>query len=71
MDPEATMFTEMSDKARQILYILIYMWSLKISKELTEKEIRFEVTGGEGYREGEFEEGGQKPEPSSYKINKY
>lgn len=47
------------------------MWSLKISKELTEKEIRFEVTGGEGYREGEFEEGGQKPEPSSYKINKY
>ena len=37
----------------------------------SEKEIRFVVTKGMGLGEGELEEGGQKVQTSSYKINKY
>ena len=36
-----------------------------------EKEIRFVVTSSRGWGEGELDEGSQKAQTSSYKINKY
>ena len=38
--------------------------------KLIEKEIRFVVTRCVGYGEGELDEGGQKVQTSSFKINK-
>lgn len=35
-----------------------------------QKEIRFLVTTGGGWGQGELDEGGQKPQTSSYKIKK-
>lgn len=36
-----------------------------------EKEIRLVLTRGKGWWDGELDEGGQKVQISSYKINKY
>ena len=36
---------------------------------MMEKEIIFGVTRGRGWGEGELDEGGQKVQTSSYKIN--
>lgn len=38
--------------------------------ELIEHEIRYAVTRGRGWEEGELEEGGQKVQTNSSKINK-
>ena len=44
---------------------------LYFRNKLIEKEIIFVVTRGGDCGEGELEEGGQKVQTSSYKINKY
>ena len=43
----------------------------KQNKQLIEKGIRFVVTRGGAWGEGEFDEGSQKVQTSSNKINKY
>lgn len=52
-----------------------YMWNLKKRKKyptkLTEKEVWFVVTTGEGWGEEKLEEGGQKVQTFSYKIDKH
>ena len=54
-----------SDRERQILYDLTYMWNLRKKKKLIEKEIRFVATRGEegGLRGQELDESGQKLHP--------
>ena len=53
-----------SNRERQILYDLTYMWNLKQKQknQLIQKEIKFAVTRG-GNRE--LDEGGQKVQTSS------
>ena len=44
---------------------------LYLKNKLIEKEIKLVATRGRGWRDGELNEGGQKVQTSSYKINKY
>ena len=64
-----------SDRERQILYDLTYMWDLrnknKKQSKLIEKGIRLVVTSGRGLGEGELQDSGQKIQTASYKVNKY
>ena len=62
-----------SDRERQILYDLTYMWNLRKKKKLIEKEIRFvAIRGRDGGGGGkELEKGGQKVQISNHKIHKY
>ena len=64
----------MSERERQILYDLTYMWNLKKQNKtkhktkLTDKEVRFAVTRGERIGKTRvLEKGGQKVKTSSYK----
>ena len=61
-----------SNGERQIVYDLTYLWNLiKKNKnaKLVEKEIRYVITRGK--LGSGLEEGGQKVQTSSYKMNKY
>ena len=53
--------------------IMLYInYTLKSTKQTnSQKKIRFLVTSGGGLGEGELDEGVQKVQTSSYKINKY
>ena len=44
---------------------------LYFRNKLIEKEIRFVITRGQGWGEGELDEGSQEVQTLSYKINKY
>jgi len=50
-------------------YLYVETKNNKINNKLTEKQIRFVVTGGREQGEEELEEGGQKVQISSYISN--
>ena len=54
-----------------IMFVVSQLYFNKQRNKLTEKEVRSVVTSGQGQRDGELDEGGQKVQTSSYKINKY
>lgn len=53
------------------MFVVSQLYFNKQRNKLTEKEVRSVVTSGQGQRDGELDEGGQKVQTSSYKINKY
>ena len=68
-----TYLSEVSQTGGQIFYDLTYMQGLNNSSnktKLIEKQIRFVVTRGGKWGEGELEEGGQKAQNTSYKIRR-
>ena len=72
---EGIMLNEMSDREKQILNDLMYMWNLK-SKQTKTKLKHTEnpspqVARGEGWEEGKMDKGGQKVQTFSYKISKW
>ena len=62
-----------SDKERQVLYDLTYMWNLTQNQQekLIEKEVWFVVTRGREWGWAELEESGQKVQTYSYSISKH
>ena len=71
---EGIMLNEMSDREKQILNDLMYMWNLK-SKQTRTKLKHTEnpspsVARGKGWEEGKMDKGGQKVQTFSYKISK-
>ena len=72
---EGIMLNEMSDREKQILNDLMYMWNLK-SKQTRTKLKHTEnpspsVARGKGWEEGKMDKGGQKVQTFSYKISKW
>ena len=61
----------MSDRERWILYDIIYIWNLKRKKKIESHRERDHICdyGTRGMRE--LDEGSQKAQTSSYKIDKY
>ena len=68
MDLEDVTLKEMSDRERQTLKDLTYMWNLKIQTQKQRPDYWWlpEAGGGEG---GELSGSGQKAQPSGHKIN--
>ena len=72
-----TLIVEIILKPIEILSNYVIHWELRksyksiILQKLThrKKEIRFVVTRGEEYGEGKWDEGSQKVQTSSYKVN--
>ena len=64
----ASMGPEFSQLKQILLTIKV---CLRETNRLIEKEIRFGLTRGRGWGEGELDEGSQKVQTCSYKINKY
>ena len=50
--------------------VIIQTPTNQLTKKLTEKEIRLVVTRDGGWEKGELDEGGQKVQTSSYKMNR-
>ena len=70
---EGIMLNEMSDREKQILNDLMYMWNLK-SKQTKTKLKHTEnrspsVARGGGWEEGKMDESGQNVQTFSYKIS--
>ena len=68
MDPEF-IISEKTDRERQIPFDFTYMWQKNPNKP-REKENRQVVVRRGGWRVDEIDEGSQKEQTSSYKINK-
>ena len=68
--PWGIMLNEMSDRERQILYALTYMWNLKRKKKtLMNTENIWVVARGERWGKGEMCEDGENVQTSRYKVN--
>ena len=71
MDLKGIMLNEMSERNKYCMISLTCGIITHIHIQFIEKEMRFVVTRGSGRRIGKLEEGSQKAQSSSYKINKY
>ena len=70
MDLEGIMLSEINQTEKDKYCMISLICAIK-KKKLTKEEIRLLDTRHEVCGEGELEEGGQKVQTSSYKINKY